>query len=160
MPYVSLPLANEFLNRASTAGRSLTQMQLQKLVYLSHGWHLAETETALSAEGFEAWQFGPVNRKLYNALSRYGSRAVSRLIRWGDDTPFMSDDGEDAIEELNASGNDVIDLVWDVYGHYPAFKLSALTHKDGTPWSQTFEAGRNNPIPDVLIREHFRELAV
>lgn len=159
MAYSSLPLANSFLQRALTTGRSLTQMQLQKLVYLSHGWHLAETGEPLSADKFEAWQFGPVNRKLYNALSRYGSNPVVRLIRWGDDTPFRSDDGIEALDDLDLSAQTVLNTVWEVYGHYPAFKLSALTHQNDTPWSTCFQQGRNTPIPDEMIRDHFRQLA-
>jgi uncharacterized phage-associated protein len=63
-------------------------MQAQKLIYLANGWSMALRHSKLIEEPFEAWDFGPVVRKLYDALKRYGSGSIPRLIKWGDDTPF------------------------------------------------------------------------
>ena len=158
--YSPLVIANAFIQKGIDAGTCLTQMKVQKLVYIAHGWHLRYTNgQPLISESYEAWQFGPVNRKLYNALSRYGNRKIDNLIHWGQDTPFLSDDGSVAEKHLDDIASAIIDMVWDVYGAYPAFKLSALTHEVGTPWSNTFEAGENNPIPNADITEHFNQLA-
>lgn len=43
----------------------ISTMKLQKLLYLSQGWHLAITGSPLFAEEFEAWPSGPVNRVIY-----------------------------------------------------------------------------------------------
>jgi uncharacterized phage-associated protein len=156
-----LAIANEFLRRAKSDGRRLTQMQLQKLVYLAHGWCLAVTGEPLIEDEFEAWEFGPVERKLYQALRRYGSGPVSRPIRWGDDSPFADDLDftEDAFEELDEKESDVVDRVWANYGRFPAHKLSALTHEPGTPWTNVFEPGRNRPVSNNAIQEYFIRLA-
>ena len=41
------------------------------------------------------------------------------------------------------------------------FQLSALTHRDGTPWTEIYDHGRGkyDEIPPDLIRDHFVELA-
>jgi uncharacterized phage-associated protein len=49
-----LAIANEFILRAEHAGKQLTHMQLQKLVYLAHGWGLAVTGDPLIEDEFEA----------------------------------------------------------------------------------------------------------
>ena len=155
-----LAIANEFINRAKAQKRTLTHMQLQKLVYLAHGWCLAVTGNPLIEDEFEAWDFGPVDRKLYQALRQYGSGPVMRPIRWGDDTPFPDDDlPENAFEELLPEEQDVVDRVWENYGKYPAYQLSALTHQVGTPWTIAYEPGRNRSVANGTIQEYFVRLA-
>ena len=154
MPHSSLAIANEFIRRAEGA-RPLTHMQVQKLVYLAHGWNLAAYDNGLIEDDIEAWEFGPVIRRLYDALRIYGRGPIARLLRWGDDTPFKSDDCEEAFAQLTPEEIGIIDLVWEKYGEFPAFKLSALTHEEGTPWSNAFTQGRNKVIEDASIRDYF-----
>lgn len=158
MPHSSLAIANEFIRRASKT-RPLTHMQIQKLVYLSHGWKLGTVHRPLIEDEFEAWDFGPVVRRLYDALTRYGRAPITREVRWGDDTPFRSDDAEIAFAELRPSEADVVELVWQNYGKFPAFQLSALTHKEGSPWAEAYVKGQNRVIRDEKIEEYFEHIA-
>jgi uncharacterized phage-associated protein len=157
--YSSLPIANEFLRRAKSEGRTLTHMQIQKLVYLAHGWNLAVNGRELIEDDFEAWEFGPVVRKLYDALRPFGKGPVKRLIHWGDDTPFPSDDGDVAGVDLDLREKAVIDKVWDTYKGFEAFQLSALTHAHGSPWQKAYEPGHNRVINDTAIWDYFADLA-
>lgn len=160
MPHSSLAIANEFIRRGLEPGaRPLTNMQIQKLVYLAHGWTLGACDEPLIEDPVEAWKFGPVVRKVYSALSKYGSAPVKREIRWGEDTIFYhGDDGEVAYDELAPIEAEMTELVWANYGKYPAFQLSALTHQADTPWSDTYQPGVNRVIPNSLIRDHFKQL--
>ena len=153
-----LAIANEFIKRANAEGRKLTHMQLQKLVYLANGWMLAAGEKPMVEDDPEAWEFGPVYRRLFEALKRYGKAPVENLIKWGDDTPFSLDDDGVAEESLSPEECNIIDMVWNAYGDMEGFQLSALTHQEGSPWNQTYERGRNRRIPQSLIYEHFRNL--
>lgn len=155
----SLAIANEFLMRAADERRQLTHMQLQKLVYLAHGWNLAVNGRELIEDEFEAWEFGPVVRKLYNALSKFGKSPVGRLIRWGDDTPFPSDDGGAALTSLDPHERAVLDKVWEQYKGFEAFKLSALTHAKRSPWEKFYEKGKNKVIDTNSIWDYFADLA-
>ena len=162
MPYQSsLAIANEFLRRAEREGRFLTHMHLQKLVYLAHGWGLAVTGKPLIEDRFEAWDYGPVIRKLYDALRYYGSGVVTRTIRHGDDIAFGSSPGAEHVAELLPNEKAIIDKVWDQYKGFEAFQLSALTHADNSPWSQTFASGsgKSRAIRDNLIWDYFADLA-
>lgn len=157
-PHSPLAIANEFLRLAKRDGKDLTHMQLQKLVYIANGWLLAASERPLVEDDPEAWEFGPVYRRLFDALKKYGRASVSEFIRWGDDTPFSLDDGDMAEEELAPDEKEILHMVWDTYGNMQAFQLSALTHQKGSPWSQTYETGRNKIISKELIAKHFKEL--
>lgn len=155
----SLSIANEFLRRAYDERRELTHMQLQKLVYLAHGWTLAVTGKDLIEEEIEAWEYGPVIRRLYDALRRYGSQAVTQLIRWGDDLPYPSGNYGEAKAELSNDEQALVDKVWETYRGYKAFQLSALTHADRTPWTNIYKPGQNKVIGPKDIRSYFVTLA-
>ena len=158
-PHSALEIGNEFLQRSFDAGGSITQMHVQKFVYLAHGYYLAETDYPLIAETFEAWTFGPVVRRLYDALKGYGRDPIERLISWGDDSPF----GFDRIDKparaiLRNSETEVVETVWKAYSRFKAFELSALTHMEGTPWAHRYEPGKNNIIENFRIQQYFQAL--
>ena len=142
-------------------------MQLQKLVYIAHGWNLALNETRLVADDLEAWDYGPVFPLLYDHAKFFGKAPITRLITDRDDDRYaffvrsMSEPTAKPYEaKLTTAEQDVIDRVWNRYKSYSAFVLSDLTHKPGTPWYETyFGRGKNAVIIDQLVQEHYLELA-
>jgi uncharacterized phage-associated protein len=156
-------IANEFIRRAAAEGKGLTQMQLQKLVYIANGWNLAINGTALTHDNPEAWEYGPVYKELRRALRSYGRATVSRPILNCEYIPGSFDDDPDAEATANLSPEEkaVVDRVYRDYGKFHAFQLSALTHEAGTPWTRVYAngLGKFDEIPAEMIREHFVELA-
>jgi uncharacterized phage-associated protein len=75
-----IAVANAFLKVADDHNRPLANMQLQKLVYFAHGWHLALKGEALIDTPLLAWNFGPVIPPLYNSLKKFGAGPVSGPI--------------------------------------------------------------------------------
>jgi uncharacterized phage-associated protein len=160
----SVAIANEFLKMPG--GRALTQMQLQKLVYLAHGWNLALNGEPLVTEPPEAWSYGPVFRDLYDHTKYFGSAPVGRAITPDDDEAARfftrSKSGRPAYQaNLTPHEKAVIERVWKRYGSMDGSKLSSLTHKPGTPWFVTYRQGKgkSDTIPNSLIREHYEQLA-
>jgi uncharacterized phage-associated protein len=152
-------VANEFLERAHAAKRKLTPMQLQKLVYIAHGWNLAIRDEPLTNEAVEAWQWGPVYPSLYDALKRYGSGPIDDQIHrnnWALDDKIR---GPVIVDFFTGDEEAVLNKVWEQYGDLQAFQLSALTHDKDTPWSECYDGTRHKRIPDETIRKHFLELA-
>jgi uncharacterized phage-associated protein len=80
MAYDARTVANEFLRLARDRGHELTNMQLQKLVYIAHGYTLAILHEPLVRQDIEAWRYGPVIKDLYQVLRQYGSGFVTDLI--------------------------------------------------------------------------------
>ncbi len=58
MAYTSHAIANEFLRLTRQQGKQLTNMQLQKLVFLAQGYALAIEGDPLHKHNTRAWQWG------------------------------------------------------------------------------------------------------
>jgi len=159
----STALANKFLELASTQGKELTQMQLQKLVYIANGWNLAVNETALVSEEPCAWDYGPVYPSLWEALRKYGRETVSDPIKIGDYGLGAFTPNRNTVDraELHSTEETLVAQVFELYGDFHAFQLSAMTHQDGTPWHQVYvqQGIKKAPIPTETIKSHFVELA-
>ncbi len=157
-------VANAFLRKPGALGR-LTQMQIQKLVYIAHGWMLGLSGEPLVDREPEAWERGPVFPDLREHIKNAGSRPLNSLIHENDDNPFAMFAGGNRGAEFNAElttyEQQIIDHVWGRYGSMGAFRLSDLTHLPNTPWSEVYAGGvgRNDPIPNEIISRHYQELA-
>lgn len=158
----SVAVANKFIEFAADEDRGLTQMQLQKLAYIAHGWSLAIYNEPLISEPPLAWDYGPVYADLREALKSYGSRGVSRPILRGDYEPSCFNEHSD--EKVDGIFTDtqqhLLAEIFRSYGEFEAFQLSALTHKEGTPWHRVYHkmGRRSGAIPDDIIKEHFLDL--
>jgi hypothetical protein len=64
------------------------QMQVQKLVYIAHGWMLGLASEPLVDREPEAWERGPVFPSLREHIKLSGSKLIKDLIRENDDNPF------------------------------------------------------------------------
>jgi uncharacterized phage-associated protein len=159
--HTSMAIANEFL-RLQGAETGLTQMQLQKLAYIAHGWNLAINGEPLIAEDVQAWDNGPVFRELWDHVTRFGSAFITRLITPADRANmFVKAQSKDPYKaQLSDSEKKVIEHVWKRYGRYGAFQLSNMTHQPDTPWYKAyFGKGKNAVINPDDIRQHYVELA-
>lgn len=153
----ALEIANEFIELSLRQGIPVTQLQLQKLTYLAHGYNLALNREPLVIDRVEAWDYGTVFRVLYDSLKHYGRQPVDRTIRWGDDDT-SSREGKVAKASLTDAERQIIEDVWRLYGKFPAFQLSALTHDPDGPWKKYYKDGASRVIPDSEIREYFSSL--
>jgi len=79
MAYSSLEIANAFLSLARENRTPLSQMQLQKLVYLAHGYNLALNGEPLVEDPVEAWYYGTVFRRLWDALKHCSAEGMGYL---------------------------------------------------------------------------------
>lgn len=152
-------IANQFIKRARRDGKALTNMQLQKLPYIAHGWGLVINKAHLINVEARAWPYGPVYPELYNSLKKYGSSNVTDFIHENEGNPFVEDVGPVIEEKLDPSEEKLLDAVWNAYKDHHAYQLSALTHQPDSPWTITTNTyGAYTPISNDLMRRHFLEL--
>ena len=161
------PVANYFIGRGLAAEQAgdlndVTPLKLQKLLYFAHGWHLALKDAPLFPEPVEAWAHGPVIGSLYREFSDYEGNPIARpLVR----LEFTDNDIVDIVPEVeDPSGwtKQMLDRIWELYGHFDGGELSGMTHEEGTPWKRVRDhfglrwgqrAGVT--IPNDLIRDYF-----
>lgn len=144
--YDARQIANWFVRRAQADGRKLSIMQLLKLVYISHGWHLDAFSYPLFHNRIEAWKFGPVIPDVYRSFRAKDDIIASQIS--GLPEP-----------DLAAETSELLDYVYGAYGSIPAFKLSDMTHEPGTPWHRAYHTfGLFAPIQDDEIKAHYSHL--
>ena len=105
---------------------SLTPLKLQKILYYAQGWSCVWDEKFLFDEEFEAWQYGPVNRLVYDTFKTYK----------GNEIPLS----EGKIpKDYKKYELDTIEIVWKNYGHYSANELVEFTHRE-EPWQSAYKS--------------------
>ncbi len=150
-------IANAVLARAERVSRALTNLDMQKMVYLLHGYFLTTRGKPLVKGDFAAWEYGPVHPALYQALRAYGDAYINKPLTRLDPVrreqlPVPKLDDPEVEDFLDATLPAILKI--------PTFKLVQITHADGTPWSRTMEAGEMRAnvgmvISPGLIAEHF-----
>lgn len=127
-------------------------MKLQKMLFYTHGWHLATTGSPAIDELFEAWQWGPVVGNLYHELKHFGSGAIYEYVKdRNSDKPFVVNDSFRSLYES-------VDIAWEKYIGINAPRLSAMTHEPGSPWDIAHKEGKTY-IPNTSIQDYFVRLA-
>lgn len=147
--YDVLNVADAILKIAKRQGKTLTPMQLMKLVYIAHGWSLGLRHRDLFRNRIEAWQYGPVIPDLYHATKRFGRNPIPlNMIDDPSDMPVAPED------------ETFLTDVFSKYSQLNGIQLSYLTHQSGTPWQQVYRPGvLGVEIPDHLIESHYVDLS-
>ena len=141
-------IADWMTNQIDTdAGDSITHLKLQKLVYYAQAWALVLLDKPLFEEELQAWAHGPVAVSIFNRFNGFGWQAL----------PVSACDVEFDEDTIN-----VLNEVWDAYGHMSGKELEKLTHSE-YPWSNARkglspEAKSNAVIEKVVIAEFYSRL--
>ncbi len=110
----------------SSAGDSITNLKLQKLVYYAQAWHLGLHGKPLFAGEIQAWAHGPVVPELYRRFRRYG---------WGAIDPH--DLRIAPYDELHRTQIDFLDEINRKYARLSGRQLETLTNREA-PWRDTY----------------------
>ena len=116
----------------------LTNLKLQKILYLAQGTWLGKTSgsSELFSDEIEAWKLGPVVREVYSNYAECGASPITEL-----DIPDA--DAKDALPVEIAT---FLNQIWETYGKYSASYLVDLTHKQ-TPWVKNYKEDQKLTIP-------------
>ncbi len=119
----------------------LTNLQLQKVLYLAQMFHMGRTDGQRLFDGyFEAWDYGPVEPDLYHKLKVFGSDHITDVFRTARN--FREDDPR----------RKVMNDVCKKFLRYSAGDLVEITHWDEGAWAEHYTPGvRGIRIPDEDI---------
>lgn len=153
-------IANEILVRAWEEDLQVTQIDVQKILYFLHGHHLIEHGSPLIKSEFEAWEYGPVQRIIYDEFKRYGDQPINAFAQKFDPIKRIKTDFPRLTDNAAVS---TIERHLYKYLEIPSFTLVEITHRSGTPWSKTIESAASHAnvgmrIKDELILAHFEGL--
>jgi len=146
MPYSSLYMSGEILTRAKEQGEGISNMKLQKLLYIANGLYLAKNGTPLIEEPIKAWTYGPVIENVYHEYKQYGNENITKI-------PWEYQLNNSKIK-LDNNVNEVVDFVLEVAKKLSAIQLSNWTHAEKSPWSKAKLQG-NTIISEKDIKDFF-----
>lgn len=163
-PTTATAVANAFLDiqdADQTRFQPIDQMKLQKLLFYSHAWWLAYTDTPLFGDDVEAWPWGPVVRNVYADFRDFGREPISG--RRGTEL-VLGPNGAYVIAEPPPPSPQIVDFlrkVWETHKGLTGVQLSNSTHAPGEPWTIVKERYASldlKPrIPNAVIRDVFRK---
>ena len=126
---------------------SLTNLQVQKILYICHVLYYGQEKKPLIEGEFQAWLYGPVHPILYHFLKYYGADPVPGLAFNGvEDLKYIYHEKE-------------LKMICDgakTFGADSGPKLVAITHWDGGAWKKKYINGAKDiPITnDDILREY------
>ena len=126
------------------SGGTLTNLQIQKILYLAQMFHLGETGEPIFSDDFQAWKLGPVVPSVYGKAKIYGNKPIASLFT--------------ASRLPECSGKAVLERAYAELPKSPS-RLVAITHWDGGAWAKHYNDGFGSTIlkDDILAEYHARE---
>lgn len=171
------------LERAMVSrGKLLTPLEINKMVYIAHGWILGALGRPLidNRHGqIQAWPAGPVVVHLHNLLRHFRESPLSLydlyalLARQPDSSteglvPLPGQMRTEGLMELEQRHGDVVQglkWVYSTYSRYSGGQLVTLTTQDDSPWAEQYRrfgvfnglrrAYAAGHITNRAIREHY-----
>lgn len=150
-------IANYVISRKATQKFSLTNMRINKLIYFIHGWSFRKYENGFIRNHFEAWDYGPVIKTVYDELKYFSDREIDQYIMY---TNYANGLREVIpFDDLGQSDFDFIDRVLDYYSSMRTAELVEMSHLAGGAWAKVRQSGSmpaaSRRIPNDLIRDEF-----
>jgi uncharacterized phage-associated protein len=132
------------------SGWRLTNLQLQKILYLAHMIALGRSggNDPLVGELFEAWDYGPVLPSVYRRARVFGSGPVRNVFHGVPDIDGTSE-------------ADALDEAFRAVGQKRPAELVSLTHWEEGAWAKNYKPGYLGVIiPNEDVLEEYKKRVV
>ena len=132
---------------AECSGWSMSHLRIQKIIYLTHMFHLGrENGTPLIDGFFEAWDYGPVHPTLYHEAKIFGADAVRNIFR---SQPVLGKCRE----------KEYLDVLYSKLKDFSGGQLVTITHHEEGAWSKNYIPGARGviiPNEDIVAEYNAR----
>lgn len=113
---------------SSLSGWRLSNLQMQKILYMADMNFVGQTQQRLLDEDFEAWDYGPVLPSLYHKCKAFGAKHVPDVF-WGAEDISGTPEGK------------MIELAWENLKSASPGQLVEATHSSLGAWVTRYVAG-------------------
>lgn len=137
MAYKALDVARYIVKRYYEAGKPVTNLKLQKLLYIAWVRYYSKTEEYLFEDEIEAWTLGPVVPSVYYQYYIYAG------------IPIRED--KEPSEQIYPDAASVLDELIEKNKDKTARELVDKAHKNGTPWDRTYKPNEKRTIDFEMI---------
>ena len=138
-PITAEQLANYVVDRCIDDKHPVSNLQLQKIMYLIQAHFLREDEVSLFDDEFHAWRYGPVIPEIYREFSLNVGNPITRKHV------------EEELTELNPETvNRIYQMVCTCRAYYP-WALVDISHRSNGAWARTYKNGGGY---DAVISKH------
>lgn len=133
---------------ANLSGWTLSNLEMQKILYLAHMFYLGRTGEPLVHGQFEAWDYGPVHPDLYHRVKIYGSDPVGNVFH--------------SIPDMVAGPErDIISEAYQTLGKAGAGRLVKATHRPNGAWATYYLPGaRKRVLPNSAILKEYQDFDI
>lgn len=145
-PLSANDVAEWFINRtASEQGEVISTLEVQRLVYFSQAWYLANKGRPLFEDEFEAWASGPMNPAIFERFANFAYTNIPAI---------------ETSRVIKGAKLELLEEIWERYGCFKGRKLDAMSREPGGPWQTargnlTPEAAGDTVIPKSAIRKFY-----
>jgi len=156
--YEARKICNFLLSNFDSVEFGLTNLRINKLLFFIQAESLRLRPAGLIRNHFEAWQFGPVIRPVFDAFKMYKDSPIKAPALYldyasGKKMPVPYDD-------VTAEDREIIVCEFRNYSRFTTGQLVALSHERGGPWDTIYQlhladATQSPRIPNELIKKHF-----
>ncbi|MDP3958395.1 MAG: DUF4065 domain-containing protein [bacterium] len=119
----------------------ITNLKLQKILYLAQAYYLSKLGKPLFNDQILAWEYGPVVPNVYHEFKSYKS------------DPIINENDESSISEKDKEN---LKKIWDAFGGYSASRLVDITHAHA-PWKEAYKTS-SKKISQKSITEYYGPL--
>ena len=124
----------------------LTNLELQKILYIAHMNHMGIIGKPLIDGYFEAWDYGPVVPEVYHTVKMFGAEPIGDFV-------FPPTKIEDLSSEAKA-----LDKTYGILAGASPGKLVAITHREGGAWEKHYNPKEHGIIiPNKDIAREFKD---
>lgn len=96
-------------------------LQINLLLYLAQGWHLASFDTPVFSDPVEAWPGGPAVHSVWESLGGHGGRTIDETVL----SAYRS-----MAFNIGQDSRTLMEMVWQSYGGTPVFELRSAAMQD------------------------------
>lgn len=139
-----LEVAKYIVNLCLKHGRPVSNLRLQKIMYLANVYYIMKQNKPLIEDDFEAWKIGPIIPEVYWEYSIYANAPI---------IPFYKEDADIDSEKIKVVENLIINL-----SATEPWRLAEICYRKDGAWSRTHRNGHGNreAIPLTRIYEEAR----